>query len=425
MLYNTSHLPSLMRYGLSFQHFIAVFFATILTSLLLGLPVPVAMFFSGLSTLFYHYFTNGKIPQYISTSMQGITGMLFVKQMCMAKGMPEDLALCYTLLGGFVIGVIYIIFSGMLRFISTKTISKILPPALVGSLIMVIGIQLFVSALYTIKGGILIGMVTIATILAIELLLKGRYRVMSINAGLLAGILVTLFNENIDLSLVANAKWLDFPFNKQFMAFRVLEWWDLEMISIVILTVIPIAFTTLGEHVADLITISKTTKKDYLKIIGLHNTIGANGMTSILASVFGAPQNTTYTETTGLIQLNRICDPHLIRITAMLMIALSFCPKMAALIGSIPVAVIGAITLVIYCMIVMVGWKTVSEIRKKEKKRESYIIITTVIGVFAVISIFFGGSITVLHTTLSASFISFLAGILVNINILVRHGENK
>lgn len=425
MLYNTSHLPSLMRYGLSFQHFIAVFFATILTSLVLGLPVPVAMFFSGLSTLFYHYFTNGKIPQYISTSMQGITGMLFVKQMCMAKGMPEDLALCYTLFGGFVIGVIYIIFSGMLRFISTKTISKILPPALVGSLIMVIGIQLFVSALYTIKGGILIGMVTIATILAIELLLRGRFRVMSINAGLLAGILVTLFNENIDLSLVANAKWLDFPFNKQFMAFRVLEWWDLEMISIVILTVIPIAFTTLGEHVADLITISKTTKKDYLKIIGLHNTIGANGMTSILASVFGAPQNTTYTETTGLIQLNRICDPHLIRITAMLMIALSFCPKMAALIGSIPVAVIGAITLVIYCMIVMVGWKTVSEIRKKEKKRESYIIITTVIGVFAVISIFFGGSITVLHTPLSASFISFLAGILVNINILVRHGENK
>ena len=104
MLYNTSHLPSLMRYGLSFQHFIAVFFATILTSLILGLPVPVAMFFSGLSTLFYHYFTNGKIPQYISTSMQGITGMLFVKQMCMAKGMPEDLALCYTLFGGFVCG---------------------------------------------------------------------------------------------------------------------------------------------------------------------------------------------------------------------------------------------------------------------------------------------------------------------------------
>ena len=305
MLYNTSHLPSLMRYGLSFQHFIAVFFATILTSLILGLPVPVAMFFSGLSTLFYHYFTNGKIPQYISTSMQGITGMLFVKQMCMAKGMPEDLALCYTLFGGFVIGVIYIIFSAMLKFISQKTISKILPPALVGSLIMVIGIQLFVSALYTIKGGILTGTVTVAAILVIELLLKGRYRVMSINVGLLAGLLVALGTEGFDLSLVGDAKWLDFPFDKQFMAFRVLEWWDREMIAIVILTVIPIAITTIGEHVADLITISETTKKDYLKTIGLPQTIGANGMTSIMASVFGAPQNTTYTETTGLIQINR------------------------------------------------------------------------------------------------------------------------
>lgn len=425
MLYNTSHLPSLMRYGLSFQHFIAVFFATILTSLILGLPVPVAMFFSGLSTLFYHYFTNGKIPQYISTSMQGITGMLFVKQMCMAKGMPEDLALCYTLFGGFVIGVIYIIFSVMLKFISQKTISKILPPALVGSLIMVIGIQLFVSALYTIKGGILTGTVTVAAILVIELLLKGRYRVMSINVGLLAGLLVALGTEGFDLSLVGDAKWLDFPFDKQFMAFRVLEWWDREMIAIVILTVIPIAITTIGEHVADLITISETTKKDYLKTIGLPQTIGANGMTSIMASVFGAPQNTTYTETTGLIQLNRICDPHLIRITAMIMIVLSFCPKMAALFGSIPMAVIGAITLVIYCMIVMVGWRTVSAIRKEEKKRESYIIIATVIGVFAVISIFFGGSISVFHTPLSASFISFVAGILVNINIIVRNGENK
>lgn len=421
MIHNTFQLPSLLRFGLAFQHLLAVFAGTIFVPVVLGLPIPLALFFSGVATLVFHYFTSGKIPLYLSSSFTVLAGMSFIRQLCLSRGMTDDIALCYVCFGAFVIGVVYVVVSQILRFISRHQITRFFPPVVAGAFIMALGIDMLFSATYSLKTDWATGLATIAAIVLTQVFCKGHLRMMSINVGILVGIVVSYFRGNINLIGIVDAPSLSQPFDDHYMAFRILEHFDPELLTATVLTVIPLALIAIGEHISDILAISRTTKIDYLRIMGLPRTVSANGLATILASVFGAPKNTAYTQTTGLIQLNRVCDPDILRYTALLMILLSFSPKVAALVGAIPMAVIGGITLVMYCMVILVGWRTIGMAGNGRFSVRSMVIIGAVLGISVGVKFFCNGGIQVGNTTLTSLTLAFIAGILLNITIPQRH----
>ncbi|MGM9703669.1 MAG: solute carrier family 23 protein, partial [Prevotella sp.] len=293
-----------------------------------------------------------------------------------------------------------------------------------GSFIMALGIDMLFSATYSIKTDWVTGIATIAAIVLTQALCKGSWRIMSINAGILVGIVVSYFSGSINLEGIFNAPVLGQPFNYDYMAFRILEDFDLEMLIATVLTVIPLALIAIGEHISDMLAISRTTGKDYLRVMGLPRTMSANGLAILVASVFGAPKTTAYTQTTGLIQLNHVCDPYILRYTALLMILLSFSPKVAALVGAIPMAVIGGITLVMYCMVILVGWRTIGSAGKERFSVRSSIIIVAVLGVALGVKFLCNEGILVGNTTLTSLTLALIAGILLNIIIPQRRHEN-
>lgn len=421
MIHNTSSMPAMMQVGLAFQHLLAVFAGTIFVPVVLGLPIPIALFFSGVATLVFHYFTGGKIPLYFSSSFTVLAGMVFIRDTCMSAGMPEDIALCYTCFGAFVIGLVYLGIAQLLRFVSREQITRFFPPVLTGAFIMALGIDMLFSATYSVKTDWVTGLSTIAAIAVAQLLCRGGFRMMSINIGVAVGLIVGVLRGGIETDKVLTAVWIAQPFNDDYMAFRVLERFDIDLILMTIQTVFPLALIAVGEHISDMLAIGRTAKIDYMRIVGLPRTVSANGLATLMASVFGAPKNTAYTQTTGLIQLNRVCDPQILRIMAPAMILLSFSPKVAAMVGAIPMAVIGGITLVMYCMVVMIGWRTIGSAGSEWRQPRSMVIIITVLAVAVGVKFFCDGGIKIGDTSLSSLTLAFIAGILLNIIIPRRH----
>lgn len=415
MLHRTNHLSPYLRMGMSVQHLLAVFAGTIFPPMILGLSIPAALLLSGLSTLLFHYFTNGKIPFYLSSSFTILTGMGFIYQTALSMGIPDDIAKSYTCFGTLVIGIIYIAASQLLRLLPRERITHFFPPALAGSFIMVLGTDMLFSSTYSFSHDWLTGSVTIGTIVLCQLFGKRGLRLMSILLGVGAGILTSCLTGTLHLDKMLDTEWLAAPFDNRIMAFRILEAYDPKMMLTTLLTAIPLAFIAMGENVADLLTISRTTRVNYLRTMGLARMVYANGLTNLVASIFGAPQNTAYTQTTGLIQLNRICDPHLLRTTALMMILLAFCPKLTALIYCLPTAVTGGITATMYGMVIVVGWRTLRSVLTEHKEPKSLIILACVFGIYLGVKIGCGGIIDLGHIALSGTTLGFLVGVLINL----------
>lgn len=424
MIHNTHNMARALRYGLAFQHLLAVFAGTVFVPIVLGLPVAIALLFSGVGTLMFHYFTYSKLPLYFSTSFTVLAGMMFIRQTAIGKGMPEDIALCYVCLCSMLIGLIYILISQAIRFVPERIVKSVFSPALAGPVIMVIGIDMLFSSTYSLQTDWIVGTATILAVAVAQLLCRGPLRIMSVNIGVLTGLAVAAARGALSFDAVGNVAWIASPFDSDYMGFRVLEQLDMDMLAVVVLTAIPLSLIALGEHISDIIIISHTTKIDYMHTIGLQRTISANGLATILAAVFGSSQNTAYSQTTGLIRLNRICDPNILRMAAVMMIVLACCPKLGVLVSCIPIAVIGAITFIMYCMIILIGWHTVYHGSGSEKKYRYFTVITAVIVVYALIKIFFNGGIPIGSTTLTSITAAFLTGLILNIAIPRKHEEN-
>ena len=417
MIRNVSHHPLAMRLALSLQHLLAVFAGTVFVPIVLGLSIPLALLFSGVSTLMFHYFTSGKIPFYYGSSFTILAGMTFIHHQAVSRGMTDVLADCYVCLGSLFIGVIYLLVGQLLRMVPREKVIRLFPSTLAAPLIMVIGIDMLFSSTYSIRTDWLTGIVTIVAVALAQLFFKGRVRLFSIFIGMAAGLVLSLVRGTFSLDALRGAHWLASPFDSDFMAFRVLEHWDVDMAGIVFVTVLPLAVIALSEHVADMIVISCTAKKNYLRIIGLPRSISASGLATLLAAVFGASQPTAYTQTTGLIRLNRICDPSLLRMVAVMMIVLSCCPKLTALISSIPAAVIGGITFIMYIMVIWVGWCTARLHEKKNRNARSLVIIFSTLAAYAITAIFFDGGLQVGSTKLTSITVAFITGLVLHLAI--------
>lgn len=354
-IYDARELGTPRMMVLGFQHLFAMFGATVLVPALTGLSVSSTLLFAGIGTLIFHLLAKGKVPAFLGSSFAFLAGYWAIAP----NGEPELLP--YACLGVAMTGILYAILSGLFKGFGAKRVMRFFPPVVTGPIIICIGITLASSAINSCNSNWWIALVAILAIIVCNIWGKGMIKIIPILLGVAASYLVAACTGNVDLSGVKAAAWIGLPFTWGQTVFSLIGHADKGIVISSIVTILPIALATMVEHIGDICAISSTCKRNYLEEPGLHRTLLGDGIATTVASLFGAPANTTYGENTGVLALSKVYDPRVIRIAAYIAILLSFCPKFAALISAIPAATMGGVSLVLYGMISAVGVRNVVE----------------------------------------------------------------
>ena len=402
---------------LSFQHVFAMFGATILVPLILGMPVSVALFASGVGTLIYMISTGFKVPVYLGSSFAFITAMSLAM-----KEMGGDVSAAQT--GVILTGLVYVLVAAGVRFAGTKWIDKLLPPIIIGPMIIVIGLGLAGSAV-TNAGLVadgnwknaLVAVVTFLIAAFINTKGKGFLRIIPFLFAIIGGYLFALTLGLVDFTPVLKANWFEIPgFYLPFSTGGAFEEYSLyfgpETIAI-----LPIAIVTISEHIGDHTVLGQICGRQFLKEPGLHRTLLGDGIATSVSAFLGGPANTTYGENTGVIGMTRIASVSVIRNAAFIAIALSFLGKFTALISTIPNAVLGGMSILLYGVIASNGLKVLIKERVDFGQMRNLIIAS------AMLVLGLGGAILKLGpVTLSGTALSAMTGIILN---LILPYENK
>jgi len=402
---------------LSFQHVFAMFGATILVPLILGMPVSVALFASGVGTLIYMISTGFKVPVYLGSSFAFITAMSLAM-----KEMGGDVSAAQT--GVILTGLVYVLVAAGVRFAGTKWIDKLLPPIIIGPMIIVIGLGLAGSAV-TNAGLVadgnwknaLVAVVTFLIAAFINTKGKGFLRIIPFLFAIIGGYLFALTLGLVDFTPVLKANWFEIPgFYLPFSTGGAFKEYNLyfgpETIAI-----LPIAIVTISEHIGDHTVLGQICGRQFLKEPGLHRTLLGDGIATSVSAFLGGPANTTYGENTGVIGMTRIASVSVIRNAAFIAIALSFLGKFTALISTIPSAVLGGMSILLYGVIASNGLKVLIKERVDFSQMRNLIIAS------AMLVLGLGGAILkVGPVTLSGTALSAMTGIILN---LILSYENK
>ncbi|MBQ6072406.1 MAG: uracil-xanthine permease [Bacteroidales bacterium] len=399
---------------LGLQHLFAMFGATVLVPVITGLSVSATLLFAGLGTLLFHLLTKWKVPAFLGSSFAFLGGYAAVTQMGADKGLSLVESLPYACIGVVCAGLMYFILAGLFAAFGPKRVMRFFPPVVTGPIIIAIGLTLSGSAISNCNTNWWIALLAIAIIVVCSIWGKGMVKIVPILLGVLGSYIVAACFGLCDFSGVKEAAWLGVPFKMQNTAFAVFKSPDWGLIVAAIIAILPISLATMVEHIGDMCAISSTTGENYLADPGLHRTLMGDGLATILASLFGAPANTTYGENTGVLNLTRVFDPRVIRIAAVFAIILSFCPKFAALISAMPASTIGGVSLVLYGMISAVGVRNLVE-NRVDLTESRNVIITALILVLAIgIKYGAGDSISIGFTSLSGLAVAALVGIILN-----------
>lgn len=402
---------------LSFQHVFAMFGATILVPLILGMPVSVALFASGVGTLIYMIATGFRVPVYLGSSFAFITAMSLAM-----KEMGGDVSAAQT--GVILTGLVYVLVAAGVRFAGTKWIDKLLPPIIIGPMIIVIGLGLAGSAV-TNAGLVadgnwknaLVAVVTFLIAAFINTKGKGFLRIIPFLFAIIGGYLFALTLGLVDFTPVLKANWFEIPgFYLPFSTGGAFKEYNLyfgpETIAI-----LPIAIVTISEHIGDHTVLGQICGRQFLKEPGLHRTLLGDGIATSVSAFLGGPANTTYGENTGVIGMTRIASVSVIRNAAFIAIALSFLGKFTALISTIPNAVLGGMSILLYGVIASNGLKVLI------KERVDFAQMRNLIIASAMLVLGLGGAILKLGpVTLSGTALSAMTGIILN---LILPYENK
>ena len=402
---------------LSFQHVFAMFGATILVPLILGMPVSVALFASGVGTLIYMIATGFRVPVYLGSSFAFITAMSLAM-----KELGGDVSAAQT--GVILTGLVYVLVAAGVRFAGTKWIDKLLPPIIIGPMIIVIGLGLAGSAV-TNAGLVadgnwknaLVAVVTFLIAAFINTKGKGFLRIIPFLFAIIGGYLFALTLGLVDFTPVLKANWFEIPgFYLPFSTGGAFKEYNLyfgpETIAI-----LPIAIVTISEHIGDHTVLGQICGRQFLKEPGLHRTLLGDGIATSVSAFLGGPANTTYGENTGVIGMTRIASVSVIRNAAFIAIALSFLGKFTALISTIPNAVLGGMSILLYGVIASNGLKVLIKERVDFSQMRNLIIAS------AMLVLGLGGAILKLGpVTLSGTALSAMTGIILN---LILPYENK
>ena len=402
---------------LSLQHVFAMFGATILVPLILGMPVSVALFASGLGTLIYMVATQFKVPVYLGSSFAFISAMAFAM-----KQMNGDVSAAQS--GVVLVGLVYVVVALAVKLIGTKWIDRLLPPIVIGPMIMVIGLGLANSAVTNagfIKDGtvqqITVAIVTFLITAFINTKAKGFLKIIPFLFGIIGGYIAAVVFGLVDFTPVLKADWIAIPqlylpfstngFFKEYHWYFGPETW----------AILPVAVVTIAEHIGDHTVLSQICGRQFLKTPGLHRTLIGDGVATAVSAFMGGPANTTYGENTGVVGMTRIASVSVIRNAALFAIGLSFLGKFTALISTIPNAVLGGMAILLYGVIASNGLKVLIEKQVDFREVRNLIIASSmlVLGL--------GGAILELGpVTLSGTALCALAGVILN---LVLPYENR
>jgi uracil permease len=275
--------------------------------------------------------------------------------------MNETLALDYACVGVFFAGLCYFVMAGLIKSFGIEKILHYFPPVVTGPMIIAIGLVLSGSAIQNCTTNWLLAIVAIVTVICTSVYGKGIIKIIPILLGVLVSYVLAAVMGEVDFAALDDAAWIGLPFSREQTVLAVMDNLDTSFLISTIIAIVPIAVATIMEHIGDMCAISSTVGKDFLKEPGLHRTLMGDGLATSLASLFGAPANTTYGENTGVLNLTKVFDPAVIRLAAVLAILLSFCPKFACLIGLMPAATIGGVSLILYGMISAVGVRNLVE----------------------------------------------------------------
>lgn len=360
-IYDVKELGAGKTFVLGVQHLFAMFGATVLVPLLTGLDVSTTLLFAGVGTLLFHLLTKGKVPAFLGSSFAFLGGYAAIAPM-LEDGSSNVAMIPYACFGVACAGLLYLLMAGLIKMFSVKKIMRYFPPIVTGPIIIAIGLTLSKSAVDNCSANWIIALIAILVVILCNIFGKGMIKIVPILIGVVVSYVAAICMGEVDFTAVQQAAWVGFPIHKEMTILGLFnENFDPVMLITSVITIMPLALATIVEHIGDISAISSTTGINYIKDPGLHRTLLGDGLATILASLFGAPANTTYGENTGVLNLSKVYDPMVVRLAAVFAVILSFCPKFAAIIQVMPAATVGGISLILYGMISAVGVRNVVE----------------------------------------------------------------
>ena len=422
-------VPKMLLLGL--QHMFAMFGATVLVPILVnayGLPLNIqtTLFFAGFGTLFFHVCTKLKVPAFLGSSFAFLGGFEAVANL--SSGKYADMAAAEKLqyaCGGIVVaGLLYVVLAAVIKAVGVKKVMRFLPPVVTGPIIILIGLNLAPSAVSNASTCWWLALVAMAIIIVANIWGRGMIKIIPILLGVVGAYLVALIANALgatavdasgavvplmDLSSLAGTSLLGLqPFFTDFTGSIA----KFDLTSILVMA--PIAIASMMEHIGDMSAISATVGSNFIQDPGLHRTLIGDGIATSLAGLFGGPANTTYGENTGVLVLSRVYDPRVIRLAAVYAIVLSFSPAFAEIVRTIPSAIIGGVSFILYGMISAIGVRNVVENQVDLTNSRNLIIAAVIL----VCGLGFSGGLTFTigsaHITLTSLAIAAIAGILLN-----------
>lgn len=346
---------------LGLQHMFAMFGSTVVVPILTGLNVSTTLLFAGVGTLLFHLLSKGKVPAFLGSSFAFLGGYYAIAPM-LEDGSSNVEMIPYACFGVACAGLLYLLMAVLIKLFSARKVMKFFPPIVTGPIIIAIGLTLSKSAIESCSVNWLVAIVAIVVVILCNIFGKGMIKIVPILIGVAASYVVGIFVGEVDFTPVKDAAWVGIPIVKEMTVLGMFgENFDMSKLITAVITIMPIALATIVEHIGDISAISSTTGINYIKDPGLHRTLLGDGLATIVASLFGAPANTTYGENTGVLNLSKVYDPFVVRLAAVFAIVFSFCPKFAAVIQAMPTATVGGISLILYGMISAVGVRNIVE----------------------------------------------------------------
>ena len=403
-------VPKMLILGL--QHMFAMFGATVLVPALTGLSVSATLLFAGLGTLLFHFLVKGRVPAFLGSSFAFLAGYAAIAPNGEAALLP------YACVGVACSALLYLVLAALVKSFGTQKVMSFFPPVVTGPIIICIGMTLANSAINNCTGNWAVALLAIITVVIFNIWGKGMLKIIPILMGVLVSYVFAALLGQVDFSGVANAAWIGLPVRFENTVFSLIGNCDVNLLVTAIIAIMPIAFATMIEHIGDICAISSTVGENFIENPGLHRTLLGDGLATALASLFGAPANTTYGENTGVLALTKVYDPRVVRIAAIFAIIASFCPKFSALVSAMPAGTIGGVSLILYGMISAIGVRNLVENHVDLAQSRNVIVVSLILSLglgitFSAASAisFTAGAITLKFSGLA---VAAIVGIVVN-----------
>ena len=415
--------PRMLILGL--QHLFAMFGATVLVPILVqgyGLPLSIqtTLLMAGLGTLLFHLCTKFKVPAFLGSSFAYLGGFSTVASMPAYDGLDPELKLAYALGGIVIAGLLYLVLALLFKVLGAKTVMRYFPPIVTGPMIIMIGLNLSGSAINNAATCWWLALVAMAIIVVANIWGKGMVKIIPILLGVvgsyIVAVIATLCGAQLPDANGVMQPLVNFASVGEAHLIGLQKFILAKFDVSAVLVMAPIAIAAMMEHIGDISAISSTTGNNFIADPGLHRTLTGDGLATAFAGMFGGPANTTYGENTGVLALSKVYDPRVIRLAAVYAIILSFSPKFDALVNSIPSAIVGGVSFILYGMISAVGVRNIVENQVDLTKSRNLIIAAVMfvsgLGFSSVGGITFtvGGA----AVTLSGLAIAALCGVILN-----------